>query len=146
MADMKPIASSLIMVIDDDHHVRSALTELFTDEGYRVVAIADGGEALRYLSSQELPQVILLDLMMPVLDGWQFRAEQVMNPALAAIPVIVITAQSGVDPTRDLGVELVSKPFDTHRLLSLVRRHCGPGRSDGPRADSIAASPERAES
>jgi two-component system, chemotaxis family, chemotaxis protein CheY len=116
------MASPLIMVIDDDAAVRSALSDLLEEEGYRVVAIADGREGLRHLSRQEQP--ILLDLMMPAADGWQFRAEQLMNPALASIPVIVVTALPASNATRPLGLEVVGKPFDTRRLLSLVRRYC----------------------
>src|SRR5260221_11682338 len=114
----------LIMVIDDDAAVRSALTDLLEEEGYRVVAIADGREGLRHLSRQERPQLILLDLMMPAADGWQFRAEQLMNPALASIPVIVVTALPESDVTQALGLEVVGKPFDPPRILSLVRGHC----------------------
>src|SRR3954453_14394679 len=118
------MATPLIMIIDDDAAVRSALSDLLQEQGYRVVAVADGREGLRHLSRQEPPQLILLDLMMPAADGWQFRAEQLMNPALASIPVIVATALSASDVTRALGREVVAKPFDTRRLLSLVRRHC----------------------
>src|SRR3954470_8113327 len=114
----------LIMVIDDDAPVRTALTALLEEQGYRVVAIASGREALRHLSRQEPPQLILLDLMMPAPDGWQFRAEQLMNPALASVPVIIITALPASAATQALGLDVVSKPFDTARLLSLVRRHC----------------------
>jgi CheY-like chemotaxis protein len=133
-----PMASPLIMVIDDDADVRSALTDLFRDQGYRVVGVADGGEGVRYLSREELPQLILLDLMMPVADGWQFRAEQLMNPALASIPVIVITASPDSDATRTLGLDVVAKPFDTRRLLSLVRLHCG-GRHGEAAPDETSA-------
>jgi CheY-like chemotaxis protein len=115
----------LIMVIDDDVAVRTALADLLEEQGYRVVGIANGREALRHLSQQELPQVILLDLMMPAPDGWQFRAEQLMNPMLASVPVIIITAlPASAAATQALGLEVVGKPFDTRRLLSLIQRYC----------------------
>jgi DNA-binding response OmpR family regulator len=126
------------MVIDDDAAVRSALTDLLEEEGYRVVAIADGREGLRHLSRQELPQLILLDLLMPAADGWQFRAEQLMNPALASIPVIVVTALSGSNATRVLGLEVVGKPFDTRRLLALVRLHCSDSHPEPARDGPVA--------
>jgi len=116
--------SPLIMVIDDDAHIRSALSDLLKDEGYGVLTVADGGRALTHLAQEELPDLILLDLMMPVVDGWKFRAEQMMNPRLASIPVIIITAVTSVDHKPDLGVEVVQKPFDTQALLSLIRSHC----------------------
>jgi CheY-like chemotaxis protein len=116
--------SPLIMVIDDDQSIRSALSDLLEHEGYRVLTVADGGRALTHLAQEELPDLILLDLMMPVVDGWKFRAEQMMNPRLASIPVIIITAVTPNDLRPDLGVEIVRKPFDTQALLSLIRSHC----------------------
>jgi CheY-like chemotaxis protein len=133
----------LIMVIDDDAAVRSALTDLLEEEDYRVVAVADGRDGLRHLSRQELPQLILLDLLMPAADGWQFRAEQLMNPTLASIPVIVVTALPGSDATRALGLEVVSKPFDTRRLLSLIQRHCPDSLPEPVRDEAGAAAPAR---
>jgi DNA-binding response OmpR family regulator len=117
------MATPLIMIIDDDAAVRSALSDLLQEQGYRVVAVADGREGLRHLSRQEPPRLILLDLMMPAADGWQFRAEQLMNPTVASIPVIIITALAS-NVTQALGLEVVGKPFDIRRLLSLVQRHC----------------------
>jgi two-component system, chemotaxis family, chemotaxis protein CheY len=114
----------LIMLVDDDEAIRTALTELLESEGYRVVAAPDGREALACLSRRELPQVILLDLMMPGTDGWKFRAEQMVNPALASIPVIVITAVASADRTGNLGVAVLPKPLDTGALLATIRKHC----------------------
>jgi len=126
--------SPLIMVIDDDPDIRSALSEVLQEEGYRVRAVADGREALSSLSAEELPDLILLDLMMPIVDGWTFRAEQMMNPKLASIPVIVVTAAGADGRAADLGVEVVPKPFDTRALVSLIRCHCP--RVEGGRAPS----------
>jgi CheY-like chemotaxis protein len=117
----------VIMVIDDDSAIRSAISELLDDAGYQVIEAADGREGLTHLSKGVLPHLIVLDLMMPVADGWKFRAEQMMNPALASIPVIVITAIPVAAPHQDLGVEVLSKPFKPEVLLSMVRRHCAPG-------------------
>ena len=129
------IGDPLVMVIDDDENVRSVLTDLLREEGYRVVAFADGGEGLAYLSAGELPDLILLDLMLRAVDGWQFRAEQMMNPVLASIPVIVVTAAPAAAHHSDLDVEVVPKPFEMRVLLSKTRRHI-------PRADSRAADPD----
>src|SRR5262245_52120873 len=109
------IGNRLIMVIDDDESVRSALTDVLSREGYRVVAFADGDEGLAYLSADEPPALILLDMMLPTVEGWKFRTEQVMNPLLASIPVIVMN-----DAT-----------LDPSALLSKIREHC-PIASHGP--------------
>jgi two-component system response regulator AtoC len=131
------IGSPLIMVIDDDESVRSALTDLLQDEGYRVVAFADGGDGLGYLSAGETPDLVLLDLMLPTVDGWRFRAEQVMNPVLASIPVIVVTAAPATahDSELDGDVDVVRKPFETRTLLSRIRRHCPPADPTAADAD-----------
>lgn len=130
----------LIMVIDDDADIRSGLSDLLEGEGYRVVAVPDGKQALARLSSGELPHLILLDLMMPVTDGWRFRAEQLVNPALASIPVIVITAVASSSRQVGLGgVAVVPKPFDEGTLLAAVREHCVPRRRES--ASAASASP-----
>src|SRR5262245_57222498 len=83
-----------ILVVDDQPEIRSMFTALFEDEGYTVVCAANGREALDYLhQTTDLPGVILLDLAMPVMTGWEFVQEQQCDPALAPIPVILITAR-----------------------------------------------------
>src|SRR5262245_23155992 len=84
--------ASLVLVVDDDEEIRNALTEFLSDEGYGVVSASNGREALASLREGVHPSVILLDLMMPVMDGWDFRAEQLRDPGLRDIPVVVITA------------------------------------------------------
>jgi CheY-like chemotaxis protein len=114
--------SSLVLVVDDNPEIRSSLKEVLEEEGYRVAGVADGREALDYLRTEERPQLILLDLMMPVMDGWQFRAEQRKNPTLASIPVIVISAMA--DAAGDIGAERVlSKPLSPEVLLGAVERY-----------------------
>src|SRR3954470_23175677 len=81
-----------VLVVDDDQDIREALCDLLADAGYRAASVANGKEALIYLKSGELPCVILLDLMMPVMDGWEFRRQQQGDPRLSKIPVVVITA------------------------------------------------------
>ena len=77
-----------ILVVDDDPDIRDSLREVLEDEGYGTSCVANGREALDFLRSGKRPCVILLDLMMPVMDGWQFLEEQKRDPALAAIPVL----------------------------------------------------------
>ncbi len=124
--DLAPKAGQLVMVIDDDEDIRAALSGLLEEAGFRVVGFGNGKQGLAYLATGELPCLILLDLMMPVMDGWQFRVEQMMNPALASVPVIVITAGGTASRGPDLGVEVVAKPFDMNVLLTMVRSHCAP--------------------
>lgn len=82
-----------ILVVEDDRDIRDSVVEILEDEGYRVASAADGEQALSLLRSADLlPDVILLDLMMPVMDGFQFREEQLASPALAGIPVVIVTA------------------------------------------------------
>lgn len=84
-----------VMIVDDDELVRASVSDFLEDKGYRVLLASDGDEALRLLaSSAPRPSVILLDLDMPRMDGWQFRKEQLEDATLASIPVVVVTATS----------------------------------------------------
>src|SRR5262245_41874314 len=100
----------LVLIVDDDQDIRDTLGGVLTEEGYRVVGAANGQEALDYLKDGERPCLILLDLMMPVMDGWQFLKQQGMSPSLAEIPVVVITA-AGAQRTAQLKASAVlAKP------------------------------------
>ncbi|HXT99309.1 MAG TPA: response regulator [Polyangia bacterium] len=111
--------------MEDDPDVRRALTELLASEGYDVAATADGGEALKTLRGGLRPAVILLDLMMPNCDGWDFRRAQLEDPVLAHVPVVLVTA-SGFSPDSmrsQLGpIELCPKPIQPSELLSTLAR------------------------
>jgi CheY-like chemotaxis protein len=112
-----------ILIVDDDPDIRDSLREVLEDEGYTVNSVANGREALEYLHHSPRPCVILLDLMMPVMDGWQFRREQKQDPAIATIPLIVITA-TGKRPVLIDADELVMKPLDLGRLFEAIERYC----------------------
>src|SRR5262245_34872901 len=90
------MTSSRVLIVDDDYDIRATLHEILSDEGYDVASSANGFEALQALRSGTAPCLILLDLMMPVMDGWQFRAQQLSDPTLASIPVVVLSADAGV--------------------------------------------------
>jgi CheY-like chemotaxis protein len=115
-----------ILVVDDDPDIRDSLKEVLEDEGYTVNSVANGREALEYLRGGQRPCVILLDLMMPVMDGWQFRREQKQDPTIAGIPLIVITA-TGKRPVLIDADELVMKPLDLGRLFEAIERYCENG-------------------
>src|SRR5690349_16993945 len=85
-----------VLVVDDDADIRETVSLILEDEGYEVQSAQDGAAALGVLRAGPLPDVILLDLMMPVMNGWQFREQQTRDPRLAAIPVVVLSADSSL--------------------------------------------------
>jgi CheY-like chemotaxis protein len=112
-----------ILVVEDELDIRQAMAEALSDEGYQVASARDGAEALSKLRAFH-PDVVLLDLMMPHMNGWEFRSAQKSDPEFSSIPVIVLSALG-----RDVGidaVEFVPKPFDLDALLSAVHRHADP--------------------
>jgi CheY-like chemotaxis protein len=112
-----------VLVVDDDQGGLEALSDILEYEGYRVERAQNGLQALEHLKqSRPLPSLIILDLLMPVMDGWEFRTRQKEDPELAAVPVLVITAISataGID-----AAEILHKPIDVDALLRAVARHC----------------------
>ena len=117
-----------MLIVEDDADLREMMAQLLTLEGYHVDTAANGREAFEYLNEAPRPDVILLDLMMPIMDGWEFRRRQQNDPALADVPVIVLTALDQAQArASDLnGVDFLKKPLDFDRLLELVRRRCRP--------------------
>jgi CheY-like chemotaxis protein len=115
-----------ILIVEDDRDVRGAMAALLEGEGYTVIEAEDGERALRHLRSSTLVCLILLDLFMPVMNGWKFRDEQLRDPSIAAIPVIVVSADAGArQKAAKLGaVGAMVKPIDFERLLDLVAAHC----------------------
>jgi CheY-like chemotaxis protein len=112
-----------LLVVEDDRDIRESVVEVLEDEGYTVSAAADGRQALDLLSAASpLPDVILLDLMMPVMNGLQFRQEQLLRPELAAIPVLIVTADvNAKHQAAALGVAgVVQKPLKIQSLLDLI--------------------------
>jgi CheY-like chemotaxis protein len=113
-----------VLIVEDDEDLREMMAQLLTLEGFHTATVANGREALEYLHESVKPEVILLDLMMPVMDGWEFRRQQQADPALAPVPVIVLSA---LDHGRASDLEadaFLKKPLDFDRLLSLVRTYC----------------------
>jgi DNA-binding SARP family transcriptional activator len=115
-----------ILVIDDDAASRETMAELLAAEGYSVACAANGWEALNHLRRSLLPHVILLDLMMPVMDGWEFRRQQLRDSALAAIPVIVLSFLVDIsqDASAPGSISYLPKPVDFGRLITLVASYC----------------------
>jgi CheY-like chemotaxis protein len=118
--------STCILIVEDDADQRESLADLLQHEGYRVAKAANGREALQHLRSVEPPCIILLDLMMPVMNGWEFREQQQQDPRLSAIPVAVVTGiRNMVDRVSALGaVGYFQKPVDLDALLETVATYC----------------------
>jgi CheY-like chemotaxis protein len=114
-----------LLVVDDEEDIRLVMRMLFESRGYRVLEAAEGGEALTVLRQQR-PDVILLDLMMPGMDGVEFRAHQQKDPDLVAIPVVLISGGGGVaKKAEELGVAgYLTKPPELQHVLAEIARHC----------------------
>jgi CheY-like chemotaxis protein len=133
------MSSGAILIVDDDNDVRAALAELLEEEGFAVEGAPNGREALARLRGGKVhPAVILLDLMMPGMDGWDFRSEQMRDPKLAGVPVVVVSA-SGFSAesirTQFRPAAYVAKPIERTELLDAIRavvRSRPPGQLDAP--------------
>jgi signal transduction histidine kinase len=111
-----------LLLVEDDGELRSSLSELLRSDGYDVIGAANGSEALEYLRQSPAPDLILLDLMMPVKDGWQFRIEQKRDPNISSIPVLAISAD---DTPKAVAIDAemyLKKPFQYTALLDAIRR------------------------
>jgi two-component system, chemotaxis family, chemotaxis protein CheY len=119
---------STVLVVDDDPDILEALSEILEAEGFEIRRARNGKEALERLEP-DAPQLILLDLMMPVMDGWEFAQRMRQRPPeIARIPIIVLSADRNVgSKAADLGaVGHLAKPFELNDLLELVRRSLEP--------------------
>jgi CheY-like chemotaxis protein len=119
----------VILVVDDDDDTRDTLEELLGHAGYSVLAAANGAAALRLLRAA--PQVrdppcdlVILDLMMPVMNGWDFRAKQRADPNLARIPILLMSAGGHIATVSDQleAADYISKPVEVPDLLNKVAR------------------------
>jgi len=121
--------SNKVLLVEDDDDIREAVSDGLRSQGYEVVTAANGLIARDWLrSAGVLPDVILLDLMMPVMDGWHFRSEQLRDGTLAAIPVIILSGAGDVGKeAAALGAAgYVTKPFNIESLLGIVQQSCHP--------------------
>jgi two-component system chemotaxis response regulator CheY len=146
----QPPPGNDVLIVEDQPDLRESLADLLELQGYRVDTAANGQEALAHLRGASPPQVILLDLRMPVMDGWAFRHEQQQSPALAVIPVVVVSGEA------DVGKEAralhaaghLVKPIDLEALLDLLTRYCQkPAEGlDSPASGELTAPSSRADS
>lgn len=114
-----------VLIVEDDGDIRESLVDLLTSIGFEVRGARNGLEALRLLERMETPCLILLDLSMPVMSGEEFRERQLADPALARVPVILITADTaGRETAKRLRIEAVlQKPFDPGLLMAAIGRY-----------------------
>jgi CheY-like chemotaxis protein len=118
--------SATVLIVEDDLDTREMLGRFLELEGFNVETAENGKRALERLGSGVGACVILLDLMMPVMDGWQFRQEQIRNSALAGIPVIVVSAAGRERLEKIQADAYLSKPVDLDELLGCVTQFCRP--------------------
>jgi len=120
----RPAVHAPVLIVEDDADLREMMAQLLQLEGFDARSVSNGREALEYLKEGAPPQLILLDMMMPVMDGWEVLRQQQRDPKIAPVPVIVLSA---LDQPRigDVGaIASLKKPLDFDRLLDLVRAHC----------------------
>lgn len=114
-----------VFIVEDDLDTREMIGRFLELEGFTVESAANGLQALERLDAGTRACVILLDLMMPVMDGWEFRRRQTSDAQLAGIPVIVFSA-AGRDRLQQIDAnEYLAKPVDLDELLQRVTRYCG---------------------
>jgi CheY-like chemotaxis protein len=110
-----------VLVIEDEESLRDLMREALELSGYDVVAAGNGREALDAMARIEHVCLVLLDLLMPVMNGWEFFSELRSRSTLASVPVVVHTSEPGQAPT---GVRVLQKPVKLERLLAVVHEYC----------------------
>jgi CheY-like chemotaxis protein len=118
-----------ILIVDDDPNLQRLMTKFLKMEGFSSIPANNGREALDYLRSGGDASVILLDLRMPVMDGWTFRREQRSDPGLAEIPVVLMTGMDGEHMVELGAAAAFHKPVSFLDVVGVVRRLCDHGES-----------------
>lgn len=133
-------AGRSVLVVEDNDVTRDRIASLLRRAGYRVSEAADGLDALHKVSAVRF-DAILLDLILPHVDGWQFRATQLRHPELATIPTVIVTIQPLREPDRYSlrTTDIVHKPFEDDELLDAVRRACERDQPSVAKAPAIAS-------
>jgi len=124
MVESEPMKNARILLIDDDPDIAAALTDLLTDQGHAVQSAPNGKEALVLLRAEPLPQLIFLDLTMPVMDGAQFRLAQLRDRRLSTVPVVLVSADRNL-AARALELKVdgwLPKPTTAEQVLDAAER------------------------
>jgi CheY-like chemotaxis protein len=114
-----------ILVVEDDHDIREALEDILRLEGFEIRSASNGKEAIELLDKIESPCLILLDLMMPVMNGWEFIHFKDKDVRFAPIPVVVVSAVADRGHPIE-AKELIKKPINLDVLLEVVNQYCRP--------------------
>jgi CheY-like chemotaxis protein len=129
LENQSPHSASAVLVVEDNDELRSEIADLLTQDGYRVLLAADGLMALDLLRREPSVDLVLLDLWMPVMDGWSFRATQRQEAGIKEVPVVVLTADDS-PPARSIDADaFIRKPFEADGLSAMVRRIVSEKRS-----------------
>jgi two-component system, chemotaxis family, chemotaxis protein CheY len=115
----------MILLVEDDKDISDSITEILSSEGFEVIRAGNGREGLEALKQHSETRLILLDLMMPVMDGFEFQAAIASEPGYAKIPIVVMSADGHVreKKARVSAVEYLRKPVDIDVLIDTVRKH-----------------------
>lgn len=114
---------STVLVVDDDTDLRETLCDVLETAGHTARAARNGEEALRCLRDDPAVDLVVLDLMMPVMSGWEFRIVQLADTALAGIPVVVMTAAADLSRSPISAAQILSKPVTMRVLLAAIQAH-----------------------
>ncbi|MGZ3724115.1 MAG: response regulator [Bdellovibrionales bacterium] len=121
-----------ILIIDDDESIRETLKFALESVGYQVFDAGNGREAIDLLARIPRPQLILLDMMMPVMDGREFATLMANEPKLMNIPIVLLTAAVDRAKTIEHAAGILKKPLDLNSLLETVQRYCGSENGSTP--------------
>ena len=121
------MAKKKILVVEDDRDIQTVVVQLLESEGFETICANNGREALQVLKddTQNLPDLIILDLMMPIMDGFEFREEQKRDPRIANVPIVIMSADGNVEPKKHKidAKAYIKKPLDIDDLIELVKPH-----------------------
>jgi two-component system sensor kinase len=126
-----PCAKDLILVVEDNPWIRVATARLLSHHGYHVRSVRNGREAIEYLHHHVRPRLILLDLQMPVMDGWKFCEEKRRDPTLCPIPVILVSSDDNIQEAAASlhAASYLHKPVEAEALFNVVDRNLVDGHA-----------------
>jgi CheY-like chemotaxis protein len=114
-----------VVVVDDDEDIRDSIQSLLEMRGFTVDTAADGASALARMRKGAPPALVILDFMMPGMNGEEFRAAQLRDPELSKVPVVLLTGAGDRGGAARLDVERIAKPIELQLLFDTVERFCG---------------------
>ena len=129
----QPQGPGRVLIIDDEPDVRELFRDILQGAGFDAVLAASGAEGLEILRADSRIRVVLLDLLMPEMDGWRFRHHQLSQPRYAAIPTVIVTGAplGGAAHEQLQAADYLSKPVTRERLIGTVAKYCDPGSASG---------------